>query len=642
MVKAGHWWYAIAAVCLAGASVYAQADSLDEQRQRYQQVKQAWDSNQLDVVARVMPTLRDYPLYPYLEYRSLTQDLSQVSPSQVQQFIATHPTLPPARNLHTSFVNELARRQDWQGLLAFSPQPPKPVAARCNFYYAQWATGQRQGVWDATRDIWLTGRSLPAVCDKLFAVWQQAGEQTPLTTLERMRLAMNEGSCGLVSYLARQLPDDYQTISDALLKLQSDPNTLESFARSTGPTDFTRKVTLSAFSRVARQDADNARSMLPVLVRLQKLSAEERQGMEETIAWRLMGNDATVQQAGWRDEVVRRSASTSLLERRVRMALGTGDRQGLAVWLARLPAEARQKDEWRYWQAALLLDQGKRQEGETLLRTLMAERGFYPMVAAQKLREAYPITIKVAVRPDRALAQRPEVARVRELMFWRMDNLARGEWVGLVAGSTPSQQEALARYAFEQRWADLSVQATIVAKLWDHLEERFPLAWNDEFLRATQDKGISQSYAMAIARQESAWNPQARSPVGASGLMQLMPATAQQTAKMSNIAGYGNSSQLFDPQTNILLGTSYLEYVYQTFGRNRILASAAYNAGPSRVNTWLRNSAGRIDPVAFIESIPFSETRGYVKNVLAYDVFYRHFLRQSASVLTDAEWQRRY
>ncbi|RLM28206.1 murein transglycosylase [Brenneria alni] len=642
MVKAGHWWYALAAVCLAGASGHVLADSLDEQRQRYQQVKQAWDSNQLDTVAQIMPTLRNYPLYPYLEYRALTQDLSQVSASQVKQFIAAHPTLPPARNLNTSFVNELARRQDWQGLLAFSPQPPKPVTARCNFYYAQWATGQRQGVWDATRDIWLTGRSLPSVCDKLFAVWQQAGEQTPLTTLERIRLAMKEGSTGLVTYLARQLTDDYKTISDALVRLHSEPNTLESFARSVGPTDFTRKVTLSAFSRVARQDADNARSMLPVIVRLQKMSAAERQEMEEIIAWRLMGNDATPEQASWRDGVVQRSASATLLERRVRMALGTGDRQGLATWLARLPAEVRQKDEWRYWRAALLLDQGKRQEGEALLRELMVVRGFYPMAAAQKLNEPYPITIKTAVRPDRLLSQLPEVVRVRELMFWRMDNLARSEWVGLVTNSSPPQQEALARYAFEQRWPDLSVQATIVAKLWDHLEERFPLAWNDEFLRATQDKGISQSYAMAIARQESAWNPQARSPVGASGLMQLMPATAQHTAQMSNVPGYSNSGQLFDPQTNILLGTHYLEYVYQTFGRNRILASAAYNAGPSRVNTWLRNSAGRIDAVAFIESIPFSETRGYVKNVLAYDVFYRHFLHQPDKVLTDAEWQRRY
>lgn len=124
--------------------------------------------------------------------------------------------------------------------------------------------------------------------------------------------------------------------------------------------------------------------------------------------------------------------------------------------------------------------------------------------------------------------------------------------------------------------------------------------------------------------------------------MQVMPRTAQHTVQMYNIPGYVGPSQLFDPQTNITIGTSYLESVYQQFGRNRILSSAAYNAGPSRVNTWLGNSAGRIDPVAFIESIPFSETRGYVKNVLAYDAFYRYLTHRPAKVLTDAEWQRRY
>lgn len=634
-------WSTIAVICLAGVTGYATADTLESQRQRYQQIKQAWDSNQMASVQALMPTLRDYPLYPYLEYRSLTQSLGQVSAAEVSAFIARYPTLPPARNLKPLFVNELARREDWSGVLAFSPQAPKPVAARCNHVYARWATGQRQGVWDDTKAIWLTGRSLPNTCDKLFDAWAAAGEKTPLAVLERIRLAIIEGNTGMVSYLVKQLPADYRTISDALIKLQGDPKTIERFARSVGPTDFTRDATLAAFRQLARQDADDARAIISLLTRLQKMSNAQRSEMEETVAWRLMGNDATPEQAAWRDAVVQRSQSTTLLERRVRMALGDGDKTGLRAWLGKLPAEAMQKEEWRYWQASLLLDNGQRQEGEAILRQLMQGRGFYPMAAAQKLKIPYSLTIESSA-PDASLPQTPEIARVRELMYWGLDNLARSEWGELVANSDKPRQGALARYAFEQRWADLSVQATIVGKLWDNLEERFPLAWKETFQRMTQDRGIAQSYAMAIARQESAWNPQARSPVGASGLMQLMPATALQTAKKNNIGGYINSSQLFDPETNIQLGTAYLDYVYQTFGNNRILSTAAYNAGPSRVNTWLKNSAGRIDPVAFIESIPFSETRGYVKNVLAYDVFYRYFLHQDGAVLTPMEWSRRY
>ncbi|CAI1109662.1 Soluble lytic murein transglycosylase precursor [Serratia quinivorans] len=642
MVKVDKWRFLAVGLCLTAFSSAALADSLDAQRQRYLQIKQAWDSNQMDVVAQLMPTLRDYPLYPYLEYRELTQDLSQAGFSEVNDFIKQHPTLPPAKSLAPRFVNELARREDWRTLLAFSPQAPKPIAARCNYYYAKWATGDQQAAWSGVDDIWMSGKSLPGACDKLFSVWQGAGKQTPSAILERMKLALKEGNSGLVNSLYRQLPSDYQTMGDALVRLQNDPTTVESFARSVGPTDFTRAATGIAFERLARQDAENARAMIPTLVRLQKMSDSERLGLEEAVAWRLMGSDATFEQTQWRDKVILRSQSPALLERRVRMALGAGDRQGVATWLARLPTESRNKDEWRYWRASMLLDEGKRSEGEEILRRLMTERGFYPMVAAQKLNTPYPVMVAVAAKPRASLVDGPEIARVRELMYWNMDNLARSEWTSFVASRSRPEQEALARYAFEQKWADLSVQATIVGKMWDHLEERFPVAWPQEFRAATDDKGITPSYAMAIARQESAWNPKAQSPVGASGLMQVMPRTAQHTVQMYNIPGYSSPSQLLDPRVNIIIGTSYLEYVYQQFGRNRILSSAAYNAGPSRVNTWLGNSEGRVDAVAFVESIPFSETRSYVKNVLAYDAFYRYLMHRPAKVLTDAEWQRRY
>ncbi|MBF6639104.1 murein transglycosylase [Rouxiella silvae] len=642
MVKADKWRFLAVGLLLTTATGAAKADSLDAQRQRYTQIKQAWDANQLDVVSQLMPTLTDYPLYPYLEYRQLTQNIATATPQQVTAFVQANPTLPPARSLPARFVNELANRQDWQGLLAFSPQAPKPVAARCNYYFAKWSTGQQQVAFDGAKDIWLTGTSLPTSCDKLFTVWQQAGNQTALTTLQRIGLAMKAGNTNLVNYLAKQLPPDYQTMSDALVKLQNDPSSIESFARTVGPTDFTRNAVTIAFSRVVSADVENARSMLPVLARLQKMDDSDRLALEEAVAWRYMGNDATPEQAAWRDNVILRSHSTSLVERRIRMSLASGDRKGLARWMQQLPADAMQEDEWRYWHASVLMDQGKRAEAESILRTLMQGRGFYPMAAAQKLNVAYPLTIDVAPKPDASLGKLAEVVRVRELMYWNMDNLARTEWTYLVLSRSRSQQEALARYAFEKGWPELSVQATIAGKLWDSLQERFPLAWSSEFRQATENKGITQSYAMAIARQESAWNPQARSPVGASGLMQLMPATAQHTVQMNAIPGYTNSSQLFDPQTNITIGTGYLEYVYQMFGRNRILSSAAYNAGPSRVNTWLGNTQGQVDAVAFVESIPFSETRRYVKNVLAYDAFYRYFLHQPAKILTDAEWQRRY
>ncbi|QOV64714.1 murein transglycosylase [Kosakonia pseudosacchari] len=646
MQRAKHaaWRFAAACVCLLSLSNVARADSLDEQRNRYAQIKNAWDNKQMDVVQQLLPTLQTYPLYPYLQYRQITDDLMNQPAITVTNFVQANPTLPAARTLKSRFVNELARRQDWRGLLAFSPEKPATTEAQCNYYFAKWNTGQADEAWAGAKELWLSGKSQPNACDQLFGAWRASGKQDPLAFLERIRLAMKAGNTKLVTLLAGQMPPDYQTISAAIINLANNPLSVMSFATTTGATDFTRQMAAEAFESVARQDVENARLMIPSLVQAQQLNEEQTQTLRDIVAWRLMGNDVTSDQARWRDDAIMRSQSVSLLERRVRMAIGNGDRRGLNTWLSRLPMDAKEKDEWRYWQADLLLERGREDEAKEILHALMKQRGFYPMAAAQRLGEDYSMQIdKAQGNVSTTLTQGAEMARVRELMYWGLDNTARSEWANLVTSRTQQEQAQLARYAFNQHWWDLSVQATIAGKLWDQLEERFPLAYSDLYARYTSGKGISQSYAMAISRQESAWNPTARSPVGAAGLMQIMPGTATHTVKMFNIPGYSNSGQLFDPEMNINIGTSYLQYVYQQFGNNRIFSSAAYNAGPGRVRSWLNNSGGKLDAVAFIESIPFSETRSYVKNVLAYDAYYRYFLNGDKPVVfNDAEWQRRY
>lgn len=636
-------WPGVAALSMLMFSALASADSLSEQRQRYQDVKSAWDANNMAEVERLMPSLRDYPLYPYLEYRELTQDMSLLTAGQVKNFTDTHPNLPSAASLKNKFISELAKRNDWQGLVSYSTTVPKPVSAKCDYYYASWQTGNRQVALDGAKSVWLAGNSLPSSCDKLFDVWDQSGGLTPERVLERISLALKNGNTSLVSYLAKRLPASYQTISNGLINLQKNPASVVTFAQLS-PTDFTRQATISAFSAYARKSPDAARADLNSVARAQKMNDSERQQLKDAVAWQYMGSDVTDEQAAWRDEVIQETDSVTLRERRVRLALSNADDRDLDRWLTRLPADAQQKEEWQYWHAVLLEKGGNKAAADAILEKITQGRGFYPMVAAQRLGKPYVMMINAADKPDNSISNLPEIQRIRELLYWQMEGLARTEWLNLVDSQTPARKAQLARYALEQGWADLSVQATINGKLWDHLEERFPLAWQSEFDEFTQNKNISKSYAMAIARQESAWNPQARSPVGATGLMQLMPATATQTVRDNGITDYSNSTQLVNPRKNIEIGTAYLNGVYNQFGQNRILASAAYNAGPNRVTRWLSNSGGRLDAVAFVETIPFAETRGYVKNVLAFDVFYQNFLKgqRPADVLTPSEQSMRY
>ncbi|VFS71129.1 Soluble lytic murein transglycosylase precursor [Kluyvera cryocrescens] len=233
----------------------------------------------------------------------------------------------PARSKNR-FVNELARREDWRGLLAFSPDKPGTAEAQCNYYYAKYSVGDTQGAWEGAKTLWLSGQNRPNACDKLFSAWRSSGTQDPLAYLERIRLVMKAGNTGLVKVLASQMPAEYQTMATAITDLANNPNNVLTFARTTGATDFTRQLAAGGgLAAVARQDAENARLMIPSLVQAQQLNEEQTQELRDIVAWRLMGSDVTDEQARWRDDAIMRSQSTSLIERRVRMALGTGRSQ---------------------------------------------------------------------------------------------------------------------------------------------------------------------------------------------------------------------------------------------------------------------------------------------------------------------------
>lgn len=113
--------------------------------------------------------------------------------------------------------------------------------------------------------------------------------------------------------------------------------------------------------------------------------------------------------------------------------------------------------------------------------------------------------------------------------------------------------------------------------------------------------------------------------MGASGLMWIIPGTATRTVGIFSVPGYNGPEQLLDPEMNISINTNYLQYAYQQFGSNRIFSSAAYSTGFGRVRAWLDSNARRIGVVTFVKSIPFSEARGYMGNMLTYDTYYRYF-----------------
>ncbi|OOF50535.1 lytic murein transglycosylase [Rodentibacter genomosp. 1] len=353
----------------------------------------------------------------------------------------------------------------------------------------------------------------------------------------------------------------------------------------------------------------------------------------------------------WRDAEILTLNADNLIERRLRMAIW--QKTNLMPWLNALSKEGKEKQEWRYW-----LAKSEPQKTREMLTALSKERGFYPMLAKAMLNPKnrgtdYRVELSQST-PDEKLIKEyaTELAEIAELRQLNRLSSAKQRWrfllENLSAKSKQDQQIALSEYANQQGWFDLGVDGSIIAKAWNHIALRLPNAYQSYFdialtpVSAKSGSAINKTFAMAIARQESAWNPMAQSSANARGLMQLLPGTAKATAD-NNQLPYQAENDLFKPFNNILLGTAHLNELNAKYPNNRILIAAAYNAGASRVEKWLTRAAGKLTMDEFIASIPFFETRGYVQNVLAYDFYYQLLQhKENPQTFSQEEFDRLY
>jgi soluble lytic murein transglycosylase len=209
-----------------------------------------------------------------------------------------------------------------------------------------------------------------------------------------------------------------------------------------------------------------------------------------------------------------------------------------------------------------------------------------------------------------------------------------------------NQQKQLGLYAFNHGWPYLAVLASINSKSWNALSIRFPNAKKELFVGAAKQYDLEETYIYAITRRESSFDQYAKSPVGASGYMQLMPRTAKETAKKIGLTNYDEAFHLDQGEVNVQLGTAYFNGLLSRYDGNRVLATAAYNAGPQRVDRWVTQDKGAsnqgLDIDSWVDTIPYYETRAYVQNVLAYNLIYQYVLGKPLKFLENEELLGRY
>ena len=597
-----------------------QRPSLETQRSTFLAAEAALKPGTMDRYRELAGGLTGYPLYPYLRYDELSRAPAGPTDAEVRQFLADYPDSYLADRLRATWLKRLATEERWAEY-ADAYRPDGSDERQCLHRRALLATGRRtEGLTDL-EPLWLRAEAGPAACGPVFDAWAAAGGLTPERGWQRIALALGADRPKLAADVGRYLPPTDVPYLDLWLALHRDP------AGASDPLTFAEPhprrgdliahvvARLASRSPQAAAEAwDRLRATYPV--------AAPAAGAAETAIGLALAEAGDAAGLARLDQISPTADNTELQGRRLRAALKLGDWSRVAAWVAAMPDGEGKEDLWRYWQARAEEALGRNELAEDLYRQAAGARSLWGFLAAERSGLPYRLDARpTPADPARVarLSADPALARILELRALDRGAGMRREWARLTADLGPDDLMVAAVVAQGLGWPDQAIRTLAKSGYWDDLELRFPLGYRGLVRAQAAVTGLPEAWIYAVLREESTFDPGAGSPAGAIGLMQLMPETARAVA---NAAAQRPPSRgdLLDPGTNIALGSAYLASMGARYGAHPALATAAYNAGPHRVDKWL--PARPMPADVWIATIPFRETRDYVRRVLAYRAIY--------------------
>jgi soluble lytic murein transglycosylase len=630
---------------LAALLLVASASSaeIDQQRALFKRVYADVERGNWDVVsdlsAAELKNLQAYALWPDLQATHLRATIKNAPHAKIEAFIDQHGLLKPARDLRYRYALHLAAAGDLGDYLRIYEQFYRDLDIAkldCLALHAEITAGNAQRISGRAIDLWLVGTSQAPECDPVFEYLESENLLGPGEYLKRYDLAIAAREFTRARWLGKSISEAHVTVAAEWLSAQENPETFARRHLNWKSDADTRKQLVYAIERITYRDPNIANELWQQLNSLHVFSAEQEFLTERHIAlWtardRLPDAYLRLTQlpvAAQNDEVARWRARTSL-------RLENWDK--LLTDVAQMSASERNSEEWRYWHNIALRRQTATPESSLALTELAAERSYYGFLAADEMNLEYPLN-DVEFEADEAiidqLEQRADLIRARELFLVGLDGRGRSEWDTVVAYLNSEQKVQAAILASRWEWHSRAISTMASAGEFDDLSLRYPLPYHSSFEQHAASASIPSQWAYGVARSESLFMRDVRSSAGAIGLMQLMPATGKQVAKEIQLP-YSGIDTLTNAQSNIQLGITYLGQMAERYGGNRILATAAYNAGPHRVDRWLPQS-GTQDARIWIENIPFNETRKYVRRVMAAEMIFHWRMTGKIHRLSDA------
>ncbi len=588
------------------------------------QMKQAAQRGDRARLTALLPQARGHVLEPWAAYWELKARLNEATAQEVQDFLARYAGSYQEDRLRNDWLLLLGQRRDWEGFGAMHPafRMGDDAQVRCYAILVDMLrTGNATAAHaDEVRRNWFAQRDNDDGCATAADRLVSARMLSPNDVWKKARLAIEANRPQAARTAVTMAAPDAVALFDELNG---------SAAKFLGGRAFVaaksrKELVVLALIRIAVADPEQAASQLdskwgPML------SPEERNWVWGTIGRQAAGK-LSPQAPGYFANVTKNSdLSDDMLGWKVRAALRAGDWKEVQAATAAMSADGKQDPTWIYWRARSLQAAGgdeRRAEARRLFESIAGTRGFYELLALEELgqRAAMP------TRPAPLTAEEKNNARLNPGLNRGLYAITIGlrpegtrEWNYATnlhdkGGMDDRALLAAADFACQREVWDRCINTSERTKGVIDPEQRFPMPYHDAVLRKSQEIGLDPAYVYGLIRQESRFIMDARSGVGASGLMQVMPATARWTANKIGMAGF-TPNQINDRDTNIAIGTAYLKLALDDFDGSMPLAAAAYNAGPGRPRNWRNGPV--MEAAIWAENVPFSETRDYVKKVLA-------------------------
>lgn len=574
--------------------------------------------------ARKLPD--DHLLQPYLGFWRLRANNNNLNARL--QFIQQHPDSLLAEALRADLAREAARREDWAAFEAWSAQlQRKDQELQCLDLQA--GLKRRQAPARETMlTLYLSASDRPTGCERLFAQLFEQGLLTPEDRYARLRLALDANNLRLARELLAQLPVDERPSADSLNQAGQTP---ERVLAAAVENRAQAEVALYALTQLAKRDLDAA-------VRLWAAEQDKFGPLEQRYGW----GQLALQAARRHDDRARdwfARAGNPLTEAqhawRARAALRAGRWAEVLQAILAMPPEMQEEPVWRYWRGRAHKALGAVFQANQIFARLSRDHHYYGLLAEEELPvrlETRAADYRVAEADVERVAALPGIQRALLLRELGLDANAVAEWDWALRGADDVTLLAAAEIARRRQWYDRAIVTAERTRELHDFDLRYLTPYRDLAQARAREFGLDEAWIYGLMRQESRFVAHARSRVGAQGLMQIMPATADWIARQLGVPRR-TRVDVNHPETNVRFGSFYLKRVLDDLQGSPVLATAAYNAGPGRARRW--QAAEPLEGAIYVETIPFLETREYVKKVMANAMHYSQRLGLPRAALRD-------